>query len=224
MKKTMKRRLLIAIFTLVVFAIWAVSNIIYTLISDQQTYSKVPLAEYNNLFSQDVQSKLQILATTTSKNRLPVSTYVFNEKFNISVLKVTLSSASTLEKIIEYRNKYSNKWLNAVYGNLPSFNFNMSIKAGKTVPVSQLYFQFSGDTIKSIVKSDSVFCYYYKFRSFSIHYNDEPYDIIANADVSNIPASLIFKRRGQFLYIILMTVANGDEQMPPDALYSIIRK
>jgi hypothetical protein len=223
MKITIKHwRLIMASFGL--FALYEFSTMIYTMLDDQETSSKIPLKEYNNLFSKETQDKLQILATVKSRNREPISTYIYDTRFNLCVLKVILFKNSDLKNVIKYQNRTSYKTLNATYSGLPSSNFDMSIKAGKSVIVSLLYFKFSGDSIKSIVKNDSLYCYYLKFKTFSINYNNEPYDVIGNADESNIPASIAFKKRGDFLYIIIITVAKGKEELQPGLLYSLINK
>jgi hypothetical protein len=198
--------------------------LIYTAINDNEKTSSVPLAEYNNLFTQEAQTKLKLLVTTTSRNRETTSSYIYDKIFNVFVFKVKLSSNSGLRKIVSYQNKTSYIFMNAVYSGLPSFNFDMDIKSGKSVLVSSVHLKSSGDFLKSVVKNDSLVCYYYKFNTFSINYNDEPYDIIAKAKQPNIPASIIFKTKGKFLYIILMTIAEGTEEMQADQLYSIISK
>lgn len=224
MKKTIRRGIIIAVAAFSIFMLYEFATFIYAWINDHETSSKIPLAEYNNLFNQDAQGKLQILATVISRNRKPVSTYVYDKRYNICVFKVILLKDSDLKSIINYQNETSNKSLNAVYSNLPSFNFGMSIRIGKSVTVTTVHFRFNGDSIKLVAKNDSLNCYYYKFSSFSINYNDEPYDIVAKADRPSIPASLIFKKKGKVLYVILMSVAEGREVMRPDLLYNIINK
>jgi len=99
----------------------------------------------------------------------------------------------------------------------------MSIKVGKSVNVSIVHFNYSGDSFKQIQKSNSLYCYYYNFSSFSISYNNEPYDIIANADNTSVPGSLAFIKKGNALYVIIMTVAVENKNMLPDQLFNIIK-
>jgi uncharacterized membrane protein YkgB len=99
----------------------------------------------------------------------------------------------------------------------------MNIRVGNTDTISKVNFKFSGDLIKPIVKNDSLLCYYYKFKTFSLSYNnqDDTYDIIAKANDSALPANIEFIRKGKILYILILTTANGTEQMPPELLYNI---
>jgi len=224
MKKTTHKRLIIVITLFSIFLLAIFSKIIYTMIDDHETSSKIPLMEHYNLFTKEAQNKLELLATTTSRNRETTSSYIYDKVFNVFVLKVILTKNNSLKNIINYQNESSHVTMNAVYSGLSNYNMKMNIKSGASVTTSTVHFKFNGDSIKSIVSNDSVYCYYYKFSTFSINYNDEPYDIIAKAYQSNIPASLIFKKKGKFLYVIIMTVAKGKEEMQPDQLYNIISK
>jgi len=224
MNKKTKKIIRLALIGAGIFTLINISLIIYTMVDDGATSSKTSLDEYNNLFNKESYNKLQILATVKSRNRMPISTYVFDGKYNICVFKVTLLNNSKLSDIIHYENETSSKSLNATYADLPSFNFNMSIKAGKSVSVSILHFKSSGGTIKSVVSNDSLACYFYKFHTFSINYNNEPYDIIANAKDSNIPANVAFIKKGKILYIVLMTIARENGEMQPNQLYNLLTK
>ncbi len=224
MKITTKKSIILGIAVGGLFMFIMVGSLIYTLIYNQETSSKIPLTEYNNLFTNDTQGKLQILATEKGRNRPPVSTYVYDNRFNICVFKVILANNSTLRKIIGYKHATSYGNLFVANGGLPCFNFDMKISEEKVSKVSVVDFKFDGDSIKSIVNNDSLRCYYYKFETFSISYNNGLYDILAKADHSTIPASVMFVKKGKFLYIIIMSIAEGKEEMPPDILYSLINK
>jgi hypothetical protein len=224
MKKINKKRIIIGIIAVGLFMIYEAATLIYTIVDDQETSSKVALTEYGNLFGKDAQTKLQILVTTKSRNRHPVSLYKYDKRFNVIVSKVSLLKYSDIGQMVNYENGTSYKSLNAAYEAIPSFNFDMSIKAGKSVSVSAIHFKVNGDSIRTIARNDSLVCFYYRFNTFSINYNDEPYDVIAKADRSTIPSSVIFKRKGKFLYVIIMTIGEGNEEMRPDLLYSIVDK
>jgi len=223
MIKTKKKRIGL-IIAVCLFPLIMVSSLIYTLIDDQLKTSKIPLTEYNNLFTDDAQGKLQILATVKGRNRPPVSTYIYDKRFNICVFKVILTNNSTLGKIINYKNGTSSSNLFVANGGLPCFNFDMKINEGRIANVSTINFKSDGDYIKSILNNDSLRCYYYRFETFSISYNNGFYDILAKADQSTIPASVMFMKKGKFLYIIIMSIAEGKEEMQPDLLYSLVNK
>lgn len=198
-------------------------KIAYTIISDDETFSTKPFKEYNNLFTKKEQNKLIVLATTTSKNRYGVSDYRYNNDFNLLVYKVKLATNKDLKYLIKIQNESSYQSLNAVYSKLPSFNFDFKIKAGKSVFVSIVNFKFTGDSVYTI-ENNNISYYYFKFKTFSINYNDEPYDIVANADDSLIPVELLFKKINNYLYLFCLSAANEKGEMKSDLLYNMINK
>jgi hypothetical protein len=197
---------------------------VYTVMDDQITCSSTPLSEYNSLFTKDAQRKLHVLVTKKSRNREPISTYIYENRFNICVSKIVLSKDLPLKDLISFQNVSSYQSLNQVYADLPSFNFRMNIKAGKCVIASAVHFKYSGETAIAIKKNDSLLYCYFKFKTFSINYNDEPYDIIANSDKSIIPAGCAFIKKGKFLYVIIITEAKEAKEMNPDLIYNITNK
>lgn len=219
---TKKQKYRVFAIMLIMFLVGIFSTIIYTMIDDWETSSKIPLAEHYNLFAEEAQSKLSLLATTKSRNRETTSSYIYDKRFNLFVLKMILVNDYGLKEIINFKNESSYITMNAVYSGLSNYNMDMNIKSGKSVLVSTVNFKQSGGPIKLIQESDRFYCYYYKFKTFSINYNDEPYDIIAEANDTALPTSLAFIKKGKFLYIIIMNVAKGKEAMEPKQLYDII--
>jgi len=214
--------LALIVFVSICAAIFSV--LIYTSIDDNETSSKTPLAEYNNLFTTGAQDSLQIIATEKSANRLPISTYTYDKKYNVCVLKVILSNKLGLNKVINYQNENTKIHFGGIYQAAPSSNFEMQIRTAAGGLVTKVHFKYSGSLIKALLTKDSLYCYYVKFNTFAINYDDEPYDVIAKADQQNVPASIIFKEKEKFLYIVIMTVAEGNEEMPQDLLYNMVNK
>ncbi|MDN5284638.1 MAG: hypothetical protein JWR38_912 [Mucilaginibacter sp.] len=197
---------------------------VYTMMDAQISYSVTPMPEYNNLFTKDVQQKLHILTTIRSRNREPIATYTYENRFNICVSKILLSKDLPLKRLISFQNTFSFQSFNPFYADLPSFNFHMNIKASKSVSASIVHFKYSGNPGIAIKKNDSLYCYYLKFKTFSINYNDESDDILAYSDESVIPAGFAFVKKNSFLYVIIITEAEGKKALEPDLIYNIINK
>ncbi|MDB5122337.1 MAG: hypothetical protein JWP94_466 [Mucilaginibacter sp.] len=198
--------------------------LIYTAITENVTTSEIPVPEYTRLFNVEALTNMKLVVTTKSKSREVTSTYTYKGKFNVYVFKIRLKNDNSLNRIINYKNESSYISMNAVYTELPSFNFDMEERSVGPGPVSKLYFKYSGDQIQSIAKNDSLQCYYFKFFTFSINYDDSPYDIVAQTQRGYIPASVIFKKKDKFIYGIIMTKAEAGEAMAPDLLYKMINK
>jgi len=224
MKFSKRKKVQLIIIFFSVFVLVQFGRIFYTIIDENAEIIDAPIAEYHNLFTPEAQHKLQIIVSGKSKNRGITSSYVYDKKFNVFVFKVHLSTTNNnLQRLVSYQNESTYKSMNALYEELPSFNFNMSLKAGEIPIVSHVYFKHFGDSTKTVLGNENLLCYYFKFRTFSINYNDEPYDIIAKAD-KNIPASILFYKKNNVLYVLLLTVATGKEEFQPDLLYNMIKR
>jgi hypothetical protein len=225
MNVVFKRSLVLCgvIFGLFIFI--AGGRLVYAVFHDQQTIYTASVPEYDDLFAKEQQNLLQIKTTIKSKTRPPVSSYVFDKKYNVSVFQLNLAENTSLKSVITAKNEISDKQMNAVYSGLPGFNFNLDIKAGKQDSVKTLDFRFSGGQLVPVANNDSVFCYYYKFETFSLSYNNAPFDIIAKADNNAVPASIAFIKKSKKLDIVLLSlVEGGGETIAPDALYNMIKK
>jgi hypothetical protein len=222
MKKELKQKIRKAFIPLLLICLFGFAIIVYKMISNWPVLSNTPIKEYNSLFTKEALNKLKIFENIISKNRPAISSYIYDKTYSITVTKVDLTKSSTLVNMIDYRNGISNKFLNAVYTDLPS-TFDLSINTDKPTNVSTIHFKSDGDTIKLVVKTDSIYCYYYKFKTFSITYNNEVYDIVGIADESNTPASLAFVKKNNELYVILMFVKEGEERMKENQLFSILK-
>ncbi|WP_158989842.1 hypothetical protein [Mucilaginibacter sp. L196] len=219
--KKFNGRSIIWVCLLVVF--YAASRMIYTAIHDPQTTTKTQIRSYDNLFAKQIQGQLRFYSTIISEHRQPESLYIYNGKYHIIVYSVLLSHALKIGNIVNYTNESSRININAIYNDRFGLNYEMNIRVGNTDTISKVNFKFDGDLIKPIAQNDSLLCYYYKFKTFSLSYNnqDDTYDIIAKANDSAIPANIEFIRKGKILYILILTTANGTEQMPPELLYNI---
>lgn len=218
------RRVKNRIWVLVGIFVCIFSILIYTAISDDVTSSQENIPEYINLFRKIDRVKLRILATAKSKNRLPVSTYIYDNKYNLCVLKMLLLRDLNLTKAVLFENKSSDITLNAVYGKAPGSDLKFYIKSGKSSVVSNINFKFDGDSIRNVVNSDSLYYSYFRFKNFSINYNNAPNDIIVIADNESLPGTLCFVKRGKSLFVLVMTVANGKKEMEPDLLLNMINR
>ncbi|TSJ42673.1 hypothetical protein FO440_00330 [Mucilaginibacter corticis] len=200
-------------------------NMIYIAVSDQSVSAKISLPEFDTLFTKEARNKLQINRTLKTRNREPVSTYVYDNKFQVIVIKVRLLHNLSLHQILNLKNETSNQRMNAVYSSLPSNNsMTINLKAGKEIMASTVHFDFNGGIMNTVMESGNVYCYSYSFDSFSIRYDDEPYDIVATGDKKLSQIQTAFIKKDKSLYIILLNADDPKIQMEPNLLYSMIKK
>jgi len=198
----------------------------YSIIHDFQTTTKTSIASYDNLFAKQTQNELRFYSTIISKHRQPESLYLYKGKYHILVYSVLLSSRLNVENIVNYINESSKINLNADFGFRLGLGYDMNIREGGTGAVSKVNFRFSGDLIRPIVKNDSLLCYYYKFKTFSLNYDNQgdTHDLLATAEDSAIPANIEFVRKDKILYILILTATTIKQQLAPDLLYSITKR
>jgi hypothetical protein len=187
---------------------------------------KAALPEYNELFTAEIQSKLQILATVETSSREPVSNYDYDSKYHIKVFKIDLVHAAGLDQMLIERREHTDRLSGFVNPMVHNSFFEMSYMTGKRGPVSKVNFRFDGDTIEKVGKTDSIACYYLKIGTFAVGYDKEAANDIwgSAADNGPIPVSVAFIRKQKFLYLILLNVDRGPQTMQHRALWDILKK
>jgi len=180
----------------------------YAIIHDFQITKKTSIARYDDLFTKQTQNQLRIYSTIISKHRQPESLYLYKGKYHIMVYSVLLSNRLKMANIVNYINESSKINLNADYAFRSRFNYDMKVREGGAGTISKVNFRFSGDLIRSIVKNDSLLCYYYKFKNFSLNRDNQcdTFDVLANAADTIIPANIEFIRKDSILYILILVV------------------
>jgi|GEM_PF-2261756 len=224
MVKSNKKNWIVRIGLIVLILLAFSGKYFYTLIDSQDNTSSHSLESYNNLFDDDAKAKLKILTTVESRHRQPESVYIYDNKFHVLVLRLSLSKDVLLRDIIDYQQTDPEFDQRIAHLLLPSFNFKLHKKSGRTPTVSAVHLKIKGDGFAKTDDRGSLLSYYYNFNSFSINYNNEPDDIFAQATADNVGACLSFIKKDKFLYILLLTSANGDAKVQPNTLNSIINK
>ncbi len=215
------RILIVAVALCFVYPIYMFMRLAYTMFDAHEVSTMVSLPEYDSLFSKSAHDKLKLLVTTLSRHREPTSGYIFDSTFDIFICKIPLATNQNLRSIFTYENGTSKDV--GIYSKLPSYQFEMKLNERRVLGISTLQFKYNGDLIKNIANTDNFLCYYLIFKTFSISYDGGSYDIFAKADHTDIPASMVFTEKNHFVYIMIMTVNNGKQEMPTNLLYGITK-
>jgi hypothetical protein len=90
--------------------------------------------------------------------------------------------------------------------------------------VSSIYFSFFGDNTHLIQKNDSLIYYYSDFKNFSIKYKpSNNIDIYGKTNGSEgIPVEIMFLRKNESLYFILLVHKNITDKFDTKALSFLI--
>ena len=192
---------------------------------DTNTYSQNAPKEYLTLFLD--KSKLVCDNAITSKHR-NIITEFHDEHFYIEVYKLDTLNGLPLGKIINeafndngisknlYYTDYSNKK-----------QFEISYKLGTREKLSMLYFTLYGDHTQVVKKDDTVAYYYSKFENFSIKYQKEgAIDIYGkikeNFRDAKVPVEIMFLKRNNNLYFILLANKSYSANLDLYALYNLV--
>jgi len=221
MKIKVKWIFIIAAIIAVLYIISQLVKIYTTISKDETTWSATSIPAYDSLFSKATQKELHILSTVKSKRRQPESSYRLDSGYNLFVYRVIFKTAIVRRNFINVREGRSDHNNSEVYSTLPSSRFEMFKKEGAIDSISNVNLKYYGDDLQIIKKDSSIFCYYVLFKSLSISFDEEPFDIVANANKS-IPAEIAFMRKGQYLYIILMTSENKITKIQPNQLLNML--
>jgi hypothetical protein len=223
MEKSKKVTWIIRIGVLIIFAV-VLAKPIYTLIRNQEQWSKKELPDYKNLFDKEAQKNLYLFNTIESKLREPESQYIYNKDYNVFVTKIRIADNFDIKKSIKVRNEDSNIEKDELYFPLRSFNCKIRIKSGNIPLTAKITVNVKGKMPDEINRSNSEVSYYCEFKTFSLIFENGQSYMVAESDKSNVPVSLTFIKKNNLLYIVIMTIAKERQQMQPNLLYSIINK
>lgn len=191
---------------------------------DSNGYSKMVPKEYWDLFL----DKKNIISDSslTSKHRNLVTEF-HNNQFYILIYKLGTSNKLLLSDIYEKYN-FSKRPMNSWYTDASTNReLQLQYKLGNVEEISSLYFALYGDHTQTLKKNDTVAYYYSIFKNFSIKYQaEEKVDIYGrvkgNSQDSKMPLEIMFLKRNNNLYFILLTNRNDSINLDPNALYNLI--
>ena len=182
--------------------------------------------EYLQLFKS--RDKLVIDGSDESKRRNTITGFYYNKQFYIQVYKIDTVNGLKVDKIIN--ESFSNTSLSRDIEYSEDMNntqFRIGYMEGEKEKVSNVYLTIYGDSTQVIKKNDSIAYYYSRFENFSIKYSiAEPEDIYANIREKfaghKAPLELLFLKRNNNLYFILLGAEDDHTPLDKNLLYNLI--
>ncbi len=222
MEKSQKSRLIKITLLILIFTA-VLAKPIYTIISNRENLSQKEMVDYKNLFDKKAWSGLRLFNTVESKLREPESQYIYNNEYNVFVTKVHISDSLNLEKAVTFKNEVSKIVRDEVYFSIRSFNSEIHIKSGKLPLTNNIELKIDGnlDTV-SMAKNQASF--YLKFKTSSIVFNNDQSYIVLETDKPNTSAAISLIKKGNLLYIVMMTIDKDKVEMGPKELIAILDK
>jgi hypothetical protein len=195
---------------------------------DSSGYSRNIPREYADLFLN--KKGIVFDSSVTSKHRNLVSEF-HNEQFYIQICKLDTDSLKIpLNKIVKENNNLSEMSSYTYYVDASTNKqFQIKYKLGAKEKVSDIYLTLYGDSTQILKNNDTVVYYYSNFENFSIRFQKESkIDIYGkvkdNFKKTKVPLEIMFLKRNNNLYFILMSNKNYSAGLDLYALYNLIIK
>ncbi|HEY4327279.1 MAG TPA: hypothetical protein VGN20_25050 [Mucilaginibacter sp.] len=220
-----KKKRLRIIMSVSIVSLIIISWLIYTAVREGSDVSNEIVPEYNNLFNRDAQSKLQTPITFKSKIKGIQTNYILEDRFHVTVFKITLATDQTLNQLINKKNKHSNRNFDVYSAVIDNPYFEMIEYSNKIESVQDIDFHYEGDAIRIVAKNDSLMCYYLEPKTFSLSFNKNSINDIwgQSKGSTKMPISIAFIKKRNVVYCLLLTVNEGKEGFENNLLYSLLK-
>lgn len=184
-------------------------------------------SEYLNLIDKENQTKIKVDQVYQSKIRYPVAKLYYGEDNILLINKISTVGRFSLaeEALIETKNAKMSKGI--VYNILKNGSCQFTYESGGIDSVSRIYLTFFGDSVTKAISNDSTLAYHLICKNLSIRYNKNgPVDMLLEGQqglfgIKEFPADLLFIRRNNALYLLLMISKSGGS-IRPGLLYHIV--
>jgi hypothetical protein len=194
------------------------------------TTLKTAPEEYWKLFPGSVNKKISVFQSLILKDQNPVSEFdLDNKKYFIQVVKLETSTEQSLNDFLTLSNSKELSTNAMTYYPIGHF-FAVFYKTGKN-KISHINFNLIGDSVRTILRNDTIACFYSNFKLFSMNYGDsDKTAIYSNSDRadetplsgSSLPIEIVFLKRNDSIYFLLMSVNDFKTKMEPRQLYNLI--
>ena len=185
--------------------------------------------EYWNLFQGSINKKMPVKSLIL-KYQNPISEFdLDNKKYFIQVVKLDTSIEQSLDNYLTLSNSKKLSTNAITYYPMGHF-FAVFYKTGKN-KVSHINFNLVGDSVRTILRNDTIACFYSNFKLFSMNYGDsDTTAIYSNSDRadetqlsgSSLPIEIVFLKRNKSIYFMLMSVNDYRTKLEPRQLYNLI--
>jgi hypothetical protein len=219
---------IIGLIVLAFFIIYLAYNSGYNPNYDFKSMNTAP-KEYLDLFPDSIKKKMSVLQTLIIKFQNPISEFAFDDKkYFIQIFRLNVVNDQSLDKLITLSN-HSNLMTNAVtyYRLGPVFDINYKTGRNKA---SHINLNLYGERVNTILRNDTIACFYSHFKIFSINYNRSDTTVIWSTTEGHetpipsftLPIDIIFIKKHKAVYFLVMSVNDRSTILEPNKLYNLI--
>lgn len=184
-------------------------------------------SEYLNLIAKENQIKIRVDQVYQSKIRYPVAKLYFGENNILFINKISTVERFPLAERVLSETKNATLPKEIVYSTLENGSSQFTYELGGIDSISNIYLTSFGDSATTVISNDSIMAYHLICKNFSIKYNKNgPVDMLLEGQqelfgIKQIPADVLFLRRNNALYVLLMISKSGGS-IKPGLLYDIV--
>ena len=179
---------------------------------------------YADIFSKSKSDLIKSDLTYFSKNRLPVATFNYDKNFKIIVCKFKISNKSNIEDLINLTENLSHSAFGITYNSilfLKHFNYELNTES-KPQKCNLINLSLFGNSIKKTRLKDDMLDYYLTLDNMSIKLNGEKNpEILVSKKQKAIPSELLFLKRSNDIYLIMMISNTNGYDVKPNSLLNL---
>lgn len=186
--------------------------------------------EDSNLISYNYRQKLKVIEVFGSKVRNPISMISFDENYRLMIYKIGSANALLLNDIIHTEIKNVDRSTCYTYSVLSNdIPYKFQYKSGVERKGTKIYLTLDGDSLNTFKQNDSIVSYNLICKNISIRYGqNDAVDIFIESkkgsfvNSQNIPMSILFFRRSNNIYLLLLSSDKPNSPIPNNLLYDMV--
>ncbi|MCZ4224657.1 hypothetical protein [Pedobacter rhodius] len=163
--------------------------------------------------------------TYFNKTKLPIATFNYDGKYKIIVSSFKINQKTNLQELIRLNTGQSHPTIGVIYNSilfLNSFNYQSNINSNPQI-CQRLNLSISGDSLKVKAKNNFL-SYHLILDNLSIKFNSEQdVELFASSKEKALNAQILFLKRFDHLYFILMIPNNKKIKTNNNLLFDLIK-
>jgi hypothetical protein len=184
--------------------------------------------DYTSLFSKIYNEKFVVRTSFNYKYRSAICLFSYTDSYALEMIKIDSSFNLPVGKIIYESSNSTIETNGAIYTPFDEFGFKTDYLSKGSNKISKINLTLFGDSLKTIVKNDSIVNYNLKLKNLSVSYNSSNVEaIFCDASeglnqFSEIPLSIAFVKKKGSLYFILFAPKTSNLKFDQSLLYNLV--
>ena len=166
------------------------------------------------------------IETWTWKYRNPVSFFYVSSRYYLQLYKMDTAFNYSLKNAIKEVFSNAHSWTYTPYIIDDRTKMEFLYKETKPLKPKNVYLDLFGDSTQVIRKNDTIAYYYSKCVNFSIKFDPQkPMDIYGESHSerkNEIPLEIMFLRRNNKLYLLLLSAKDDESKIKPGTLNNLL--